>query len=264
MIAEDQLSFLVKERSEVIKVEAELQAAQAEADSIRALLESKSDQELVLSAKLRSIEEARASEKGEVKGRIAALTETVNALKTKNHELEREASEATHRVGLMGGDVSRYTMEVEHLQVCMRQGDRGGRECLLVYHVYHVSLPLILWLYCFACSLVPLITLLCVYMHCQPLISNRLRLTNVLMHLSKLQISTVLSSNSHHFTTSISISISKAELSRTEVTKQQSEAEHRRSLDGHIKERDDAVEKLQKATTQFDAMQSQARDGQAR
>ena len=93
-------------------VQADLKAAQAEADSVRALLESKSDHELVLNAKLRSIEDARALEKGEVKGRMASLTETVNALKTKNHELEREASEATHRVGLMGGDVSRYTMEV--------------------------------------------------------------------------------------------------------------------------------------------------------
>ncbi len=107
MLAEDQLSFLVKEQSEVHKIQAELKAAQAEADSVRALLESKNDQERVLSAKLRTIEEARVAEKGEVKGRMAALTETINALKSKNHELEREASEATHHMGLMGGDVSR-------------------------------------------------------------------------------------------------------------------------------------------------------------
>ena len=171
MRAEDSMSFLERERVNTNKLTAELSASQAEADSLRDILNHKEDQSIALNAKLRNIEEARQTEKSEVKAKIAALTETISVLKTKNHELEREGSEAQHRLGLMGGDLSRYTLEVEHLQ---------------------------------------------------------------------------------------------AELSRGDIAKQQREAEFQRQLDAHIKEREDALEKLQKATQNFEAMQQQARDGQSR
>ena len=87
--------------------------ARAESDALRDVLNHKEDQTVVLHSKLRNIEEARQIEKSEVKGKIAGLTETISVLKTKNHDLEREASESQHQLGLIGGDVSRYTMENE-------------------------------------------------------------------------------------------------------------------------------------------------------
>ena len=110
-------------------------------------------------------------EKGAIKGQMASLNETISVLKSQKHELERENSEAQHRLGLIGGDVSRYTMEVEHLQ---------------------------------------------------------------------------------------------SELSKGEVKMKQKESEMQRKIDEQVKQRDDAVEKLKKATTNFEAMQNQARESQAR
>ena len=49
---------------------------------------------MTLHAKLRNIEEARVTEKAEVKGRMASLNETISHLKSKNHELERETRSA--------------------------------------------------------------------------------------------------------------------------------------------------------------------------
>ena len=106
-----------------------------------------------------------------MKGRMASLNETISSLKSKNHELERENSEAQHQLGLVSGDVSRYTMEVEHLQ---------------------------------------------------------------------------------------------AELSRKDVKQKQHDADWQRKLDESIRQKDDAVEKLNKATTNFEAMQNQARESQSR
>ncbi len=171
MTYEENLSSLTLIQDKKNQMSSELAAARAESDALRDVLNHKEDQTVVLHAKLRNIEEARQTEKSEVKGKIAALTETIHVLKTKNHDLEREASEAQHQLGLVGGDVTRYTMEVETLQ---------------------------------------------------------------------------------------------AELSRNEVAKQQREADYKRQLDAHIRERDDAIEKLQKATNNFEAMQNEARNGQAR
>jgi chromosome segregation ATPase len=171
MIAEDQLTFFTREREGIDEVRAELEGAQGEIRGLRSLIDDKEEEQLTLHAKLRNIEEARVSEKAEVRGRMATLKENVSHLKSKNHELERENSEAQHRLGLIGGDVSRYTMEVEHLQ---------------------------------------------------------------------------------------------AELSRSEVKQKQQDAEWQRKLDESVRLKDDAIEKLGKATTNFEAMQNQARDSQSR
>lgn len=171
MVSEDQLAFLTRERDGIDIVRAELSGVKLETQGLRALLESKDQEQLTLHAKLRNIEEARVREKGDIKGRMASLSETISVLKSQKYELERENSEAQHRLGLVNGDVSRYTMEVEHLQ---------------------------------------------------------------------------------------------AELSKGEVKMKTKEAEMQRLIDEQVKQRDDAVEKLKKATTNFEAMQNQARESQAR
>ena len=56
----------------------------------------------------------------------------------------------------------------------------------------------------------------------------------------------------------------QAELSKGEVKIKSKEAEMQRLIDEQVKQRDDAVEKLKKATTNFEAMQNQARENQAR
>ena len=116
MIAEDLSGSAARQRAETQRAHAGMLALKAEADSLRQFLESKDNAHVAISAKLKSIVDARQAEKSEVKGKISALTESVAALKSKNHELERECSEAHHRLGMMGGDVGRYTMELEHLQ----------------------------------------------------------------------------------------------------------------------------------------------------
>ena len=116
MIAEDFSATQQRQRDFLQGKNAEVAALKTEADSLRAFLTSKDDAHIAISAKLKSIVDARQAEKLEVKTKIGNLTETISSLKAKNHELERECSEAHHRLGMMGGDVGRYTMELEHLQ----------------------------------------------------------------------------------------------------------------------------------------------------
>jgi len=66
--------------------------------------------------KLKNLEDARINEKNEVKNKMNELKETISSLRSHNHELEKEAMEARHKLGLVGGDISRYTTELEHLQ----------------------------------------------------------------------------------------------------------------------------------------------------
>jgi len=128
MVGEDQLGFVERQRLEDNRTKAEMVGLRAEADSLRAFLATKDDAHIALTAKLRSLEEARVGEKNEVKAKMAQFTETISALKSKNHELERECSEAQHRLGLIGGDVSRYTVEVEHLQSELNRSEMGRKE----------------------------------------------------------------------------------------------------------------------------------------
>ena len=44
------------------------------------------------------------------------LKESIAMLRNHNHELEKDAMEARHKLGLIGGDITRYTTELEHVQ----------------------------------------------------------------------------------------------------------------------------------------------------
>ena len=129
MIAEDQLTFLTREREDIDVVKAELEGVRAEARGLRSLIDDKEEQQMTLHAKLRNIEQARVAEKGDVKGRMASLNETISHLKTKNHELERENSETQHRLGLVSGDVNRYVAILSYSTL------------LCHYHYYLYTLP---------------------------------------------------------------------------------------------------------------------------
>ncbi len=88
----------------------------SEIDSLRSFLLVKEDAYSALSSKLKSLEDARINEKADVKNKMNELKETVASLRNHNHELEKDAMEARHKLGLIGGDITRYTTELEHLQ----------------------------------------------------------------------------------------------------------------------------------------------------
>lgn len=94
----------------------EIYSLKQEIDNLNAVLVAKEDSYTVLGSKLKALEAARQNEKNEVKGKMIEMNQTIVGLRNLNHELEGEASDARHRLGLIEGDLSRYTAEVQQLQ----------------------------------------------------------------------------------------------------------------------------------------------------
>jgi chromosome segregation ATPase len=94
----------------------EIYTLKQEIDNLNAVLIAKEDSYTVLGSKLKALEAARQNEKNEVKSKMIEMNQTIVGLRNLNHELEGEASDARHRLGLIEGDLSRYTAEVQQLQ----------------------------------------------------------------------------------------------------------------------------------------------------
>lgn len=96
--------------------EKEIYTLKQEIDNLNAVISAKEDSYTVLGSKLKALEAARQNEKNEIKAKMIEMNQSIVSLRNLNHELEGEASDARHRLGLIEGDLNRYTAEVQQLQ----------------------------------------------------------------------------------------------------------------------------------------------------
>ena len=116
MLVEDQASTRGRQQDSDNLSSAENSSLKAEIESLRAFMISKEESHIALSQKVKNLEDLRTHEKAEVKSKMTELKDQISNMRNQNHELEKDAMDARHKLGLIGGDVSRFTIEIEHLQ----------------------------------------------------------------------------------------------------------------------------------------------------